>query len=147
MTYSSRAVANAFIKIAKDEDKKLSNMQLQKLVFFSHGYNLAFLGTPLTSDVVKAWTFGPVYPILYECLREYGRNPVVNNISTYDEISEECEEMKVIRSVWNAYKNYSAFELSSISHNSGSPWDKVWKTNKFGKIPNHIIKEYYKGLI
>lgn len=147
MAYSSLAVANALLKIANNEGKQLSNMQLQKLVFFAHGYNLAFLETPLTLDVAKAWTFGPVYPVLYECLRQYGRDTVVAPISTLDEIPEQSQEMQVIRSVWNAYKDYSAFQLSSVSHNSGSPWDRIWKINKFGEIPNQIIKEYYKGLI
>lgn len=149
MAYSSLSVANAFIELARDEGKALTNMQLQKLVFFSHGYVLAFLDKQLTSDPVKAWTFGPVYPVLYNSLRHYGREQVLETLPLpeIDNIPKESQEMQVIKSVWNAYKFHKASQLVDISHNIGSPWDQIWRNNKFQDIPDSITKEYYKRLI
>lgn len=149
MTYSSLSVANAFIELARDEKKTLTNMQLQKLVFFSHGYVLAYLNKELTNDPVKAWTFGPVYPELYNRLRHYGRERIPDTLSLpeIDNISKDSEEMKVIKGVWNAYKSHKASQLVDISHNVGSPWDQIWSKNKFQDIPDNITQEYYKKLI
>lgn len=146
MDYTSLSIANEFIKLAQNEGKKLTNMQLQKLVFFSHGYNLAFLDTPLTTDEVRAWPFGPVYPLLYDSLRYLGSNGTDKTIPNIPEI-RESDEKEIIESVWNAYREHTAYELSSISHNAGSPWSQVWNSTKFGWIPNSIIKDYYKKLI
>lgn len=147
MAYSSLSVANAFIELAQNEGKELTNMQLPKLVFFAHGYTLAFLDRPLTSDEAKAWTFGPVYSVLYNTLKFYGKNPVPESLPGIPEIIKDSDENQIIESVWNAYKHHTAYQLSDISHNTGSPWDQVWQNDKFGKIPDNITREYYKRLI
>jgi uncharacterized phage-associated protein len=59
-------------------------MQLQKLVYIAHGWNLAINGTPLTSDIPAAWDYGPVYRDLFEALRAYGSNPVTQEIRAGD---------------------------------------------------------------
>lgn len=48
MCYSAKAVANAFIKVAKEEKLPLSNLVLQKLVFLAHGWYLGITKKPLT---------------------------------------------------------------------------------------------------
>lgn len=146
MAYSSLSVANAFIALAKNEGKKLSNMQLQKLVFFAHGYLLAYRNRPLTRDEVKAWTFGPVYPLLYNSLRIYGSEGTDQEIPEPERIVES-DENNIIQAVWKAYGSHSAYQLSNISHNVGSPWSQVWLKKEFSVIPDNITQAYYKNLI
>jgi uncharacterized phage-associated protein len=146
MAYSSLSVANAFIALACNEGKKLSNMQLQKLVFFAHGYLLAYLNRPLTIDEVKAWTFGPVYPLLYNVLRINGSEGT-DQIIPGQEIILEDDENQIIQAVWNAYKHHSAYQLSRISHNVGSPWSQTWLNQEFSIIPDNITQAYYQKLI
>lgn len=147
MSFSSLSVANSFIELARNEGKVLSNMQLQKLVFFAHGYVLAFLNKELTNDTAKAWTFGPVYPVLYNSLRHFGSHGTDQPLPGIPEISQSSDEFQIIQNVWNAYKFHTASTLSRISHNIGSPWHQIWEINKFGEIPNNIIRTYYLGLI
>lgn len=45
MTHKPLAIANYFITLAKKEDKLISTMKLQKLVYFAHGWCLAFAET------------------------------------------------------------------------------------------------------
>ena len=62
--HSSLAIANEFIRrsLAAPEIE-LTQMKLQKLVYFAHGWNLvASDGDPLVEDEVQAWDYGPVFP-------------------------------------------------------------------------------------
>lgn len=148
---SAIAVAQVFLDLASGCGKRLSNMQLQKLVYFAHGIHLAVFDTPLIDDPVKAWDFGPVIPNLYEKLRIFGRGFVNSDLApeTRDHIDPQGNEAKAISSVWNTYKDYDAWQLSAITHIANSPWDKIWKQNNnhYGLIPNHLIADYYKQRI
>jgi hypothetical protein len=46
MAYPAKAVANGFLRLAKADGKTVSSMKLLKLVFFVHGWYLAFTGQP-----------------------------------------------------------------------------------------------------
>ena len=76
----SAEIANEFIRRAAAEGRALTQMQLQKLVYIAHGWNLAINGDKLTSDDPQAWDYGPVYRDLWNALRSYGRAPVTREI-------------------------------------------------------------------
>src|SRR5437667_252720 len=61
MAYSAMAVANAFIKRAKEKQlRDLSPMKLQKLLFFAQSWYLARNDEPLIDDFFCRWQYGPV---------------------------------------------------------------------------------------
>ena len=68
MTAWSAEIANEFIRRAAAEKRALTQMQLQKLVYIAHGWNLAINGEKLTHDDPQAWDYGPVYRDLWEAL-------------------------------------------------------------------------------
>jgi uncharacterized phage-associated protein len=72
----SHEIANEFIRLAAEEGRTFDPMQLQKLVYIAHGWNLASFNQPLTGDRPEAWEFGPVYVRLSEALAAYGYEPV-----------------------------------------------------------------------
>lgn len=149
MQHDAKAVANEFILLAnKDGHRKLTNMQLQKLVYIAHGFNLAVLGESLFADRVYAWEFGPVIPALYDDLKVYGAGEVKKRLYTKTgRIKEDRPEWKVIRAVWNSYGKYSGIELSAMTHKVGSPWYQKYKAGRRNEIPNDTIEEYYRQLL
>jgi uncharacterized phage-associated protein len=52
VVYSVITIANEFINLANNES--LTNMQLQKMVYIAHGFNLALRGTKLNSHMSSA---------------------------------------------------------------------------------------------
>src|SRR5437762_397203 len=76
--YSARALANTFLELAKEEGKSLSPLQLQKLVYYAHGWNLGIRNAPLIDAPIEAWRFGPVVQSLYHEFKEYGNNPITS---------------------------------------------------------------------
>jgi uncharacterized phage-associated protein len=145
---SALEVAQAFLNLARNEDRTLTNMQLQKLVFIAHGVHLgAFEGEPLIEDEVRAWDFGPVIPVLYEELRRYGRGQIADDLTPPGHrlpFGPDGTEMDAIRTTWETYRDKGAWELSRISHLEGSPWDRVWRRRKYAPIPNDVIRDYYQ---
>ena len=121
-------------------------MQVQKLVYFAHGYHLALTGEPLVVDDIKAWNFGPVIPSLYNDLRRYGNGVVEAPIEGFALPVEEFVQALVAK-IFELYGKISGPRLSAATHTPDSPWDKVYKEAKFSVIPNELIRDYFKATL
>ncbi|MGA7027993.1 MAG: type II toxin-antitoxin system antitoxin SocA domain-containing protein, partial [Candidatus Acidiferrales bacterium] len=70
-------VARYFLALVdEDAGDSLSNLKLQKLVYYAQGFHLALYGEPLFPEVIRAWRHGPVVPELYHALKQFGAGPV-----------------------------------------------------------------------
>src|SRR5260370_7712236 len=76
MPYPAKAVANEFLELAKKDGQQLTQMQLQKLVYFAYGWYLAITGTRLIDERVEGWQWGPVFPSIYKGLKRFGSSSV-----------------------------------------------------------------------
>ena len=76
MPYHSRAVANYFLEVAKISRKTLDPMQVQKLVYFGHGWHFAYTNNSLIDERFEAWDYGPVVPTLYHSFKKWGSGPI-----------------------------------------------------------------------
>lgn len=159
MPHSVLAVTNDFLARASAAEVVLTPMHLQKLCYFAHGFNLALSGTPLTSDRVEAWEFGPVFPVLYDALKRYGARPVnelvrQNNWASADHVRGDvvqetfsADESEIIEGVFETYGDFEAYKLSALTHEEGSPWEQIYRPGRKSLvIPNTLIQEYFKEL-
>lgn len=158
MMHSSLAIANEFLSRAKEERRPLTHMQLQKLVYLAHGWNLAVNGRELIEDEFEAWEFGPVIRKLYNALTKYGKNPITHLIRWGDDtpfIYDDDgiaraellpEEAAVVAKVWSEYKGFEAFKLSALTHAKGSPWENIYEKGKNKVINKYDIWDYFADL-
>jgi uncharacterized phage-associated protein len=122
-------------------------MQLQKLVYFAHGWAMALHKDALLKDEVQAWEFGPVIPNLYRSLAIWGAQPV--SLPLVDAPNEPLEpyEEEVLEQVYEAYAQYPAATLSALTHKHGTPWEKVFEPGKRGLvIDNNLIADHFSEL-
>lgn len=162
MHLMDRAVAIANEFLAKAGAKGLSQMQIQKLVYFAHGWTLAVTGKPLTSDEPQAWLYGPVYSDLYDHTKFFGKEPI-NRLLTPDdddalrffipelahqkpykaELSET--ESDIIDRVWRRYGHISGGRLSALTHQPGTPWSETYNrgAGKNRTIVNELIEKHF----
>jgi len=61
--YDPRAIANLMLDEADRRGWKITNLALQKLLYFAHGIHLTKTKEPLVSGYFEAWQYGPVQPI------------------------------------------------------------------------------------
>jgi len=158
----STEIANEFIRRSLEEDKPLTQMQLQKLVYISHGWNLAINGDALTDDNVQAWDYGPVYPDLWEALRGYGRGKITREIKAsdygfglfFEDPSQICNadlnpnQEQVINEIYDQYSGLHAFQLSALTHQEDTPWYNVFvaQNHRRGNIDNESIRSHFLQL-
>lgn len=158
----SSVIANEFIRRAAAEERALTQMQIQKLVYIANGWNLAINGSPLTADEPQAWDYGPVYRYLWNALRSYGRTKVTETIKNSDfvpgmfadEPDEEPnaniteEERAVIGRVFRDYGHFEAFRLSALTHRDSTPWTEVYRDGqgRFDEIPSQLIRDHFVQL-
>lgn len=141
----ARVVANYMLYIMGDAFDDLTNMKMNKLLYFAQGHYLSKYGSPLFSDGIEAWDHGPVVPSVYNAYKEYGDRP----INGYDEgllsaMTPEAED--VIFGVARKYGKYTASALRNMTHVVGSPWDQVHKANRTHvEIPLPLIQNYFNG--
>lgn len=150
---TARAIANHFIELAEKEKNPLTPMQLIKLVYIAHGWNLAGYGRPLIKENVEAWKHGPVIGSLYRDLKEFGRGSVTHPIEGEDGVLYDPypEDIMLAETVFRKYHGWTAFELLELTHKRGTPWDIVW--NAYGGkellnvfIPNELVRAYFLEL-
>jgi uncharacterized phage-associated protein len=160
MPYLAKAVANKFLELARQENKPLTQMQIQKLVYISHGFNLALMnGEPLIDEDIQAWQYGPVISSLYDEFRGFGNQPITSDatITTIDDNFNinstvphitDGQTSELISAVWDKYKIYSGPNLSDLTHKEGTPWSITLQNNSFrSTINNEVIKDYYNQLL
>lgn len=148
MGYDARIVANEFLRIARNNGRTLTNMQVQKLVYIAHGYALAIYGPALVNQIVEAWRYGPVIPTLYTALREYGAGVVTGPVATLSRDSISDAHRSLLSTVHSAYGRFSGPQLSTMTHKAGTPWAEVYRPNVNNiEIPNDLIRRYYRRLL
>lgn len=153
---SAISVANYFIKKSQETGKDLSVMKLVKLVYISHGWYLAITGNQLLTESVEAWKYGPVVPSVYHRFKGYGNSTVTSFATTINTekggiivpVVTDPDVLQLLDKIWELYCNFSAVQLSTMTHMAGTPWYETWYLNggKDGQgipIPNNLIKSLY----
>lgn len=146
----ARVVANRFLELATDEGRPLTPMQVLKLVYIAHGWNLALHDRPLIDQPVEAWQYGPVIRDLYNAMKGFGggsvRGPLpVGFGSNGDELSDD--ESDLVGQVFRLYGRMNGVELSRITHAFNTPWRQVYTPGKHGSVISpDLIADHYGRL-
>lgn len=143
MAHTALQVADKFIRLGQKSGKYFTQMQLLKLVYIAHGWMLATSNQPLIYNQVEAWQYGPVIPELYHELKYNGAKPIERPILS-EEVSFSPHEEHVIDFTFKNYGNFSAFQLSDITHASNTPWSETFGKSNY--IPDNLIANHYKEL-
>ncbi|VVT25175.1 type II toxin-antitoxin system antitoxin SocA domain-containing protein [Hoeflea sp. EC-HK425] len=146
--YSVLQVADAILKIAKNDSKRLTPLQLMKLVYIAHGFYLAMRhGSDLFQEEIEAWKYGPVIPELYQATKKFGREPIPLDMIGDEPSGISDADMDFLRDVYTKYGHLSGIALSSLTHKPGTPWQQVYDGFFGTEIPDKIIREHYEKIV
>lgn len=148
LVYSVTALANAILKKSREKNIDITNLKMQKLVYFAQGFSLALLDRPLFPEEIQAWTYGPVIPSLYNELKKFGSEPLKGMIESDDIVAEEDAQVsQLLDEVIDRFGKLSASDLVALSHKDGSPWALAWEKGKYTRIPLWLMMSYFKRII
>ena len=142
--HTAAQVAKWFLahnRIATDEEgaEYISNLKLQKLLYYAQGAFLAVTNEPLFDDNIVAWLHGPVVESVYHQYKANGAQGIPFD-EDFDFSEFTPEENELLTEVYDVFGQYSALKLRNMTHEE-TPW-KETKQNDI--IPLQIIKDYFK---
>lgn len=125
---------------AADEGAEfISNLKLQKLLYYAQGCSLAVTGDPLFGDAIVAWQHGPVVECVYHKYKSNGSNGIIFE-DDFDFSQFTAEENELLEEVYDTFGQYSAWKLRNMTHNE-TPW---LTTQQNAVIPIGVIKDYFR---
>ena len=143
MAYKALDIAKKLIFKAQNDEpnggERLTNLKLQKLLYYQQGFHLAFFGTPLFGDAVEAWMYGPVVPSVYNEYSSYGSSslPEVDSV-----IALTDEEEELFNEVYDSYREFSAIGLMNRTHKE-KPWASVSPHDRGTVIPQESMRDFF----
>ena len=117
----------------------ISNLKLQKLLYYAQGCFLALTDRPLFSDKIVAWQHGPVVETVYQTYKHCGAGSI-DFTEDFDDASFTEEEKNILIQVYEVFGQYSAWKLRNMTHEE-TPWKT---TAPSGEISLDGIKAYFK---
>jgi uncharacterized phage-associated protein len=151
VVYPAVAIANEFLRRAREERRALSATQLHELVYCAHGWHLVVAGAPLISGPVAAHRGGVYIPDL-RTAGCWGGDAVqgllhaIGDAHEFPRVDAGTPARFTIDHVWDDYGPLSRYDLTRFTLADKGPWDQVW--NLDGKhdcalIPNRLLREWF----
>ncbi len=128
---------------ASEEPSDVTNLKLQKLLYYAQGHHLGLSGTPMFSEPIQAWSHGPVVPAVYRTYKQFENGPVKSVDPNFTWAAFTDEDMEFLSTVWNTYGRYSAWQLRNMTH-SERPWIQHFSPDvRHIEIPKDTLREHF----
>lgn len=118
----------------------ISNLKLQKLVYYAQGCYLGLYGVPLFPEPIEAWVHGPVIPVLYRAYKQYGAGAIPAP-DGFDTSCFDLQQRELLDEVYAVFGQFSAWKLREMTHEEPT-WKEAASTQ--GVITHKALQEYFQ---
>ncbi len=158
--FDVRQVANLLLDFCDQDETAITNLALQKLLYFSHGRSLIQFKRPLVGGYFEAWKFGPVHPLAYKAFQSARDKPItfratahnpITNVGRMLEPIADPDVKRLVREIGFQYGRLTPGRLVDISHARNGPWDVIANKARTSvalglRIPDNITIERFANL-
>ena len=139
MAYNAIDIAKKIVcRTDVEHGDSMTNLKLQKLLYYMQGFHLAFFGTPFFEDSIEAWTYGPVVPVVFQEFKKYKKRDI-NPENYKDSLVLTADEQQMFDMVYLEYNKFSAVALMNMTHTEGP-----WKGHDIGDvITNDELRDFF----
>ena len=139
---NAHEIARYFVSLVDEEaGDSITNLKLQKLLYYAQGVNLALNDACLFGDPIEAWTHGPVVPSVYRRYRQHRGEAIPVEQVNLDLYTEDLREL--LDEVNTVFGQFTASKLRAMTHNE-PPWKE---TPQGGVISPELMKAYFKTVV
>lgn len=144
MSYGVNIIAKILINESISIKHPISNLKLQKLLYYVQAAFLVETYTPAFQEPINAWRYGPVVEDVYFKYRIYADA----DIKKLEEIPKGTmmrqDDFERIKKVVHSYQNYNGYDLIAKTHNE-DPWRRNRPQDRYESviINQDEIKRYY----
>lgn len=140
---SARNVSDYFLSLCEPEaGDTISNLKMQKLLYYAQGFHLALYNKPLFPEKITAWQYGPVVKEIYEAYSEYSYGAIPKPRRINKKVFD-AKTMDFLKEVYQVYGQYSALRLMQLTHS-----EPPWKNTKIGdEITTDKLHDFFKSLV
>lgn len=117
-------IAKYIVKEALKRKMPVTNLKLQKLLYFVQGVHLFMHEKVAFPDEIIAWEYGPVVKDVYYEYSIYGANDIIP-IDKNEKIILSMRLKKLVSFVLDDLLRYSDIALVKETKKEGSPWSQV----------------------
>ena len=108
MAYSVQDIAKWILtrnrlEVQTEDGDYISNLKLQKLLYYSQGCFLALRDEPLFDSPIEAWTYGPVVPEVYHLYKSYGSSAIDSSDIIFDTDLILPEDRNILEEVYSEF--------------------------------------------
>ena len=142
MVMKANQISNYIISLAQNNpEENLTNMKLQKILYYLQGFHLALFNEVLFEEEIEAWKYGPVISKEYYTFKVYGNNSIIvpETNHSFDYLSDK--QKKFINKVYGYFRQFSPVKMMELTHEE-SPWLDTY--GKSQVIDNELLKDEKK---
>lgn len=143
--YSALDVAKYIIDYEASQGRTVSNLRLQKLLYFVQIAFLATKDSQCFNDDLEAWDYGPVVPEVYRKYKIFGSTMIPTAVSNRDQINTVIgnNDQQIINSMLDLLQKCTTRELVEISH-AQDPWKNIYVPGANNVITKEAMREYVR---
>lgn len=118
--YDAKTIAKYILGTCIEDQKPISNLQLQKILFFCQKDYMQKTGEYLFFDDFEAWQYGPVIPSVYRQYSLWGGTKITWTSET--SVTLPPKITNILIPVIQKYRDYEPWMLVEKTHVKGSSW-------------------------
>lgn len=156
--YNVMDVARFVVNYSIDIGKPVSNLKLQKLLYYIQAAFIKQTGEPCYGEPIMHWRHGPVVEDVYQKYKVYGAENITDKELEYYFVYFDIDDM-MFKGEWKKYDE-NIFSVSDLwrmkavidKYQETSPWEMVelthkeepWKKTEINcEITLDLLKQYY----
>jgi len=120
---AASTVADYFLALANESEEPITNLKINKLVYYAQAWHLAIFDAPLFADEVEAWVHGPVVRTIHDTYKRFRWTPIITGDLNLGEIRQQFspEQQELLDDITEIYFPKTTYALEQLTQ-SEDPW-------------------------
>jgi uncharacterized phage-associated protein len=145
---SPARVTDFLLVESRERGEVLTNLKLQKLIYYAQAWYLALRSAPIFDEDMQAWVHGPVLPSQYHRFSHFKWQPIVAEIG-HPEIGDADVQSHLFEII-EVFGTETAVDLERMTHQE-APWIEARNGLARDAICTNVIskdsmRDYYRSL-